>query len=96
MPIYNGVGAWWMPDWMRLRLTSWFLRDFDEDAAEDHDLGYWLGRQSRVDVDTAFLLAMLEQATTRRQRVKARVIYLGVRLFGGASYSWREGKKPEC
>lgn len=86
MPIYNGVGAWWMPQWMRDAFTAWFLRYFDEDAAEDHDLAYWLHEQPRIEADRAFLAAMLGQPVTLRQRLKAITIYAMVRLFGWASY----------
>lgn len=86
MPVYNGVGASWMPQWLRDRITVWFLRDFDEGAAEDHDLAYWLHEQPRAVIDRAFLAAMLSQSTTIRQRVKALAIYAMVRLFGWASY----------
>ena len=86
MPIYNGVGAWWMPRWMRNRITAWFLRDFDEGAAEAHDLAYWLREEPRIDIDRAFLAAMLGQTVTLRQQLKALTIYAMVRLFGWASF----------
>ncbi len=86
MPIYNGVGAYWMPQWMRNAITAWFLRDFDEGAAQDHDLAYWLHDQTRAVIDRAFLVAMLAQVVTLRQRAKALTIYAMVRLFGWASY----------
>lgn len=86
MPTYNGVGAWWMPQWLRDVLTAWFLRDFDEGAAEDHDLSYWLHEQPRIEIDRTFLAAMLGQAVTRQQRLKAMTLYAMVRLFGWASY----------
>ena len=75
-----------MPRWMRACITAWFLRDFDEGAAEDHDLAYWLAEQPRIDIDRAFLAAMLVQAVTLRQRLKALTLYAMVRLFGWASY----------
>ena len=86
MPVYNGVGAWWMPRRMRAAITAWFIRDFDESAAEDHDLAYWLGTASRMDIDRGFLASLLLQAQTARQRLKAYLIYMMVRLFGGPSY----------
>ena len=86
MPVYNGVGAWWMPQWMRDAVTRWFLRDFAEDAAEDHDLAYWLHEQPRAVIDMAFLAAMLGQAVTLRQQLKALAIYAMVRMFGWSAY----------
>lgn len=86
MPIYNGVGAWWMSQWMRDAITAWFLRDFDKNAAENHDWAYWRHEQPRIDIDRAFLAAMLGQAVTLRQRLKALTLYAMVRLFGWASY----------
>jgi hypothetical protein len=87
MPIYNGVGAYWMPRWMRDAVTRWFIRDFTEDAAEDHDLAYWLGCVSRFEADTVFLAAMLSEATTPRTTIKAWIIYAMVRAFGARSYN---------
>jgi hypothetical protein len=75
-----------MPQWMRDLITDWFLRDFTEDAAEAHDLAYWLRELPRIDIDRAFLAAMLGQAVTLRQRAKAITIYAMVRLLGWASY----------
>tara|TARA_R110000824_G_scaffold401040_1_gene610478 strand:+ start:1837 stop:2115 length:279 start_codon:yes stop_codon:yes gene_type:complete len=91
MPIYNGVGAWWMPSWSRDCLTAWFLRDFAEDAAQDHDIAYWLGEHSRAVIDSTFLAAMLGQAVTLRQRCKALTIYAMVRLLGWTAYRDRAG-----
>tara|TARA_R110000737_G_scaffold64473_7_gene92225 strand:- start:6930 stop:7211 length:282 start_codon:yes stop_codon:yes gene_type:complete len=89
MPIYNGVGAWWMSSWMRGLLTKWFLLDFDEGAAEDHDLAYWLGELPRSTIDRLFLTSMLGQSVTVRQRCKALVVYIMVRLIGWTAYSHR-------
>ena len=91
MPIYNGVGAWWMPQWMRSQITAWFLRNFDEGLAQNHDLDYWLGERSRIDIDRAFLAAMLAQSDSIRTRAKAITIYSMVRLLGWASYLHRLG-----
>ena len=95
MPVYNGVGAYWMPRWMRDAITRWFLRDFTEDAPQAHDLAYWLAEQPRAVIDRAFLAAMLVQSDTLRKRAKALTIYAMVRLFGGRSYNRREaGRQP--
>lgn len=74
---------------MRDALTRWFVRDFDEGAAEDHDFLYWSGLLPRADIDRAFLAAMLLQADTLRLRIKAFVIFVMVRLCGGPSYQSR-------
>lgn len=87
MPVYNGVGAYWMPKWLRNCLTQWYLRDFSESYPQEHDLGYWLREQSRLTLDRQLLDAMLLEATNKRQIVKAWVIYIVVRAFGHKSYT---------
>ena len=86
MPVYNGVGAWWMPRWCRAALTWWFLLDFSEDAAEAHDMGYYLAQLPRRAIDRIFLDQLLLEATSARVWAKAWLIYVMVRAFGGPSY----------
>ncbi|WP_072858366.1 hypothetical protein [Loktanella atrilutea] len=95
MPVYNGVGAYWMPRWLRSILTAWFLWDFTEAAAEAHDLAYYLRDQPRAVIDRIFLDRMLLQATTARTRAKACLIYIMVRAFGGQSYDGKRNKKGD-
>ncbi len=87
MPTYNGVGAYWMPQWLRDAVTAWFLRDFPEGIAQDHDLAYWLHVRPRAGIDRDMLDAMLAVATGLRTRIKAWLIYAMVRLLGGPSYT---------
>lgn len=86
MPVYNGVGAYWMPRWMRDCITAWFIRDFSETIPKDHDLAYYMQEQSRFHIDRAMLLDMLAQSDTDRKAAKAVTVYAMVRLLGGPSY----------
>jgi hypothetical protein len=86
MPVYNGVGACWMPRWMRDSITAWYILDFDQAHAQEHDYAYWLNGESRAIVDRKFLYSMLGESNSFRQKAKAVLIYIMVRLFGGNSY----------
>ncbi|KPN64248.1 hypothetical protein SAMN04488527_101249 [Aliiroseovarius crassostreae] len=99
----NGVGPYWMPDWMRQLITgaaSWF---FQTASWRHHDFGYAVGgdRYDRRRCDDKFLLAMLKDAVTQvgdlwllkcyPAIVVAIIFYLAVRIGGQfGSFKYRE------
>ncbi|UWQ00864.1 hypothetical protein K3X44_10105 [Aliiroseovarius crassostreae] len=99
----NGVGPYWLPDWVRAQITgaaSWF---FDEASWRHHDFGYAVGgdRWDRARCDWKFYRAMLRDACRvglmkRPVRmllalILATVFYLAVRIGGQfGSFKYRD------
>ncbi len=81
-----------VPQWMATDFASvprpvwWFVAPWGRHghAAVIHDAGYYLQTRSRRDYDRIFLESM---AVLRTNPVKARLMYLAVRAFGGLA--WR-------
>ena len=100
--ICNGIGAEWMPRWLRWLVTR--LNPSLEATAWIHDLGYVRGGTpgTRLDEDLLFLLNGLRAArehawwTWRRYAVALLTAkdFILLRLFGAAAFNFhldREG-----
>ena len=99
----NGVGAGWMPGWLRNFITermNWF---FEKASWRHHDFGYAIGGDEfdRWRADFKFLCAMLKDALTQSlvpgivsiplALIISVLFFLGVLFFGWSSFNYRQG-----
>lgn len=94
MIVYNGLGPWWFPAFLRRFLTVCFRRFFREASIERHDAAYGRGRPARWICDRGFRRAMQRDAARAASSgaaflmdLAAWVLWMGLRAFGWLSYN---------
>jgi len=94
--ICNGIGAAWMPDWMRWTVGA--ICPLLVVISLPHDIEYDNGGgiRDRWNTDWHFLTNGLRVAwyhRSRRAAYQAVVLWIILRLFGAAAFNWRRKKR---